>query len=397
MSPSKPGYLIGKRTNQAPIPLAPGYTWEVDTVGEAAWGVILQGFQDANIYQTWPYATVLSGRRHASRLIVKRDGNIVAVAQARIAKVPFMNIGIAYVRWGPLWQRSGSEGEVNVFRQAIRALRNEFACKRRLVVRLFPAVFDHDSSSFLSIMAEEGFNVLSSETHPRTILMDITGPQSEIRESMHSHWKRELKLAERGALEVVEGTDDKLFEQFNGMYKEMVARKRFVEPNDINQFRSIQAQLPEAIKMKVMLCRSNAGLCAGLVCSAMGNTAIYLFGATSNIGMKAKGSYLLHWKLLGLLKQNQIKIYNLNGINPERNPGTYKFKNDLAGTNGKHVCYPGRFDAHAGWLSPAIVGYGDILRNAYRSWKQWLKAAPAPNVTSAPPAGASNAGQDVRC
>jgi lipid II:glycine glycyltransferase (peptidoglycan interpeptide bridge formation enzyme) len=378
-------------------PLAPGYTWEVDTVGQAAWSVIIQAFQDANIYQTWPYATVLSGRRHASRLIVKRDGNIVAVAQARIAKVPFMNIGIAYIRWGPLWQRSCSEAEVDVFRQAIRALRNEFACKRGLVVRLFPALLDHDSASFSSILAEEGFNALSSEARPRTILMDISSPLSEIRESMNSHWKRELKLAERGALEVVEGTDDKLFEQFIGIYKEMVARKKFAEPNDINQFRSIQSQLPEAMKMKVMLCQSDAGLCAGLICSAIGNTAIYLFGATSNIGMKAKGSYLLHWKLLGLLKQNQVKIYNLNGINPERNPGTYKFKNDLAGSNGKHVYYPGRFDAHSGLLSPAIVRFGDILRNAYRSRKHWLRAAPAPKVTSAPPAGASNAGQDVRC
>src|SRR5436189_1342 len=83
--------------------------------------------------------------------------------------------------------------------------------------------------------------------------------------------------------------------------------------------------------MKIMLCKSGDEHCAGLVCSAIGKTAIYLFGATSNAGMKSRGSYLLHWKLIEWLKQNRFSVYDLHGINPVRNPGTYKFKNDLAG------------------------------------------------------------------
>jgi hypothetical protein len=50
----------------------------------------------------------------------------------------------------------------------------------------------------------------------------------------------------------------------------MVSRKKFVWPNDINQCRLMQAQLPEQFKMKIMLCKSGTGICAGLVWSAMG-------------------------------------------------------------------------------------------------------------------------------
>jgi lipid II:glycine glycyltransferase (peptidoglycan interpeptide bridge formation enzyme) len=200
--------------------------------------------------------------------------------------------------------------------------------------------------------------------------MDLGRSLEELRVGMKPHWKRELKIAERKKLEVIEGTGDELFATVIEIHKEMVARKRFVEGNDINQFRLMQAQLPEQLKMKIMLCKSSAGTCAGLVSSTIGNTAIYLFGATSNIGMKSNGSYLLHWKLIEQLKMDGCAVYNLNGINPVKNPGTYKFKHDLAGTFGKDVRFLGRFDAHANLVSYRCVEFGDAMRTMYRTLRE---------------------------
>jgi hypothetical protein len=350
--------------------LDPGYTSEVDTVNEQRWGQILQEFDDANIYQSWPYAAVISGRRYMSHLILRKNGAITAIAQARIAKLPFIGVGIAYIRWGPLWRRGATTVDVNTFRQAVRALRNEFVCKRGLVLRLFPFLFEDDSPCFSSILAEEGFVSIGEARRSRTILMDLSPSIEELREGMRPHWKRYLKVSERSQLEVIEGSEDELFEAFIGIYKEMVSRKKFVEPNDINQFRSMQSLLPEKLKMKLMLCRSGEEVCAGLVCSMMGKNAIYLYGATSNAGIKSRGSYLLHWKLLEKLKQNHIAVYNLNGINPITNPGTYKFKNDLGGINSKDVYYLGRFDAHASVLSHLCVKCGETLRIIHRTFKE---------------------------
>ena len=182
-------------------------------------------------------------------------------------------------------------------------------------------------------------------------------------------------MAERNQLEVIEGSEDELFEAFIDIYKEMVSRKKFVEPNDIRQFRLIQSQLPEKLKMKILLCRSGKDVCAGLVCSIMGESAVYVFGATSNAGMKSRGSYLLHWKLLEKLKQHHIAFYDLNGINPIKNPGTYKFKNDLGGINSKDVYFLGRFDAHASILSHLCVTCGETLRMIHQSFRELTKTA----------------------
>jgi lipid II:glycine glycyltransferase (peptidoglycan interpeptide bridge formation enzyme) len=346
-----------------------GYSWEADTLDERAWGELLQEFEDANIYQSWPFAAVTSGHRSMSHVLLRKDGEIVAAALARTAKVPWLPAGIAYIRWGPVWRRTAKEANPEDFRQMVRALRNEYACKRGLVLRLFPFINDQDPPEFSSILAEEGFASLAKESRSRTILMDLKPSLQELREGLSGNWKRNLKQAERNALEVVEGTQKELFAQFIAIYKEMVARKKFSEPNDINQFKLIQSQLLEKHKMRILLGREGNDICCGAICSAMGNTAIYLFGATSESGLKKSGSYLLQWKLLEHLKQSGITIYNLHGINPLTNPGTYKFKSDLAGKHGQDVFLLGRFDAHASSFSSSCVQWGEALRATYRSLK----------------------------
>lgn len=346
--------------------LAPGYTSEVDTIAEQDWYERLQEFDDANIYQTWSYAKVTWGLHNTSHLVLKRNGSAIALAQVRIVKTPVLDIGIAYVRWGPIWRRWSTEAGEDVFRQAVRALRNEFTCKRGLVLRLFPALFDDGLLCYSTILKEERFSALRGASSSRTILMDLSPSIDDLRQGMMPHWKRELKTAEHKKLEVIEGDEDGLFAAFIKIYKEMVSRKKFVEPNDINHFRVTQGGLPKELKMKVMLCKSGDDICSGLICSAIGNTAIYLFGATSNSGMKSRGSYLLHWELLKRLKQQGISVYNLHGINPVRNPGTYKFKSDFAGRNGKDVRFLGQFESGAGVLANSCVNGAERVRRIYR-------------------------------
>ena len=344
-------------------PLDDGYRAEVDALTEQGWYEALEEFDDANIYQTWSYGRVMSGR-NVNHLILRRQNAIVAIAQARIAKLPMIPAGIAYVMWGPMWRRGEPDSTSNTFRQAIRALRNEFVCKRGLTLRVFPPLLD-DGPGCSRILADEGFSV-AGRTPGRTILMDMAPSLDDLRKGMKAHWQRELRVAERNGLELVEGTGQDLLEIFIEIYHEMVSRKRFVEPNDINRFKLMQEQLPEQLKMRIMLCKSGKHICAGAVYSAIGKTAVYLFGATSNNGMKSRGSYLLQSRLVEQLKRGGAMVYDLNGINPVTNPGTYKFKSDLAGRNGKEVCYLGRFEAHGTLLSYCCVHGAEKLRSGHR-------------------------------
>ena len=354
-------------------PLAIGYNSEIDGVDERTWDQLVQGFEDGNINQTWAYAAVVAGRSDMSHMVLKLNGDVVAIAEVRIKKLPVFGLGIAYVGWGPLWRRTGTDIDVESFRQAARALRNEYVCKRGLNLRLFPLAFEDEPLPMSAILAGEGFSQISKESGDRTILMDITPSLEILRESMARNWKRSLKHAENFGLEVIEGSEEELIEEFMKIYDEMVSRKMLVESNAFNYCKQLQEQLPEQFKMKIMLCRSSEGICAGLVSSAIGEMGIEILAATSNIGIHSCGSHLLRWKLVEELKRQGVSIYNMNGINPVKNPGTYRFKSELARKHGRDIYYMGKYDAAAGTFGYSIIQFADVLRAGKRKFRQRLK------------------------
>ena len=65
----------------------------------------------------------------------------------------------------------------------------------------------------------------------------------------------------------------------------------------------------------------------------MGDSAIYLLGATNGEGLKLQSAYLLQWTMINWLKEKGIRWYDLGGIDPERNPGVYSFKRGFSGTD----------------------------------------------------------------
>lgn len=356
-------------SNRSIRPLADDYEYKVGTANEQSWNQLVQEFDDGTIFQTWAYAAIEESPRNIIPLVLTKHGEVVAIALVRFRRLPILGVGMAYVHRGPMWRRKGAEEDVEHFRQVLRALRNEFVCKQGLTLRLNPALFDDDPLGLSSIIAQEGFSPIKQNAHTRTILMDLTPSLEELRNDMGSHWKRGLKTAEKNNLEFIEGTSDELFADFIGIYGEMLDRKKFDTDADVRQFRRIQAELPEALKMRILLCRSADVLCAGIIYSRVGDSAYFLLGATSNSGMKSKGSYLLQWKVIEALKGKGATVYNLYGIDPVNNPGTYRFKNDLAGPHGRDVSLLGKFDANAGLLSKTLIQFREML-------KIWMRKLP---------------------
>ncbi len=344
-----------------PIPLDSGYSAVFDTVTEKEWEEILKHFADANIYQTWSYDAVRCGEKNLSHLILRSADQIVAVVQARVVRIPGLGIGAAYLRWGPIWQYRNQQPEPSVFRLALRALRNEYVCRRGLILRIFPLLYDDPSNSFTDILLQEGYSPVPDEDRDRTLVMDISQPLDEVRKKLDQKWRNCLNKSERNNLEVIEGTEDRLFAEFISLYHALLERKQFKEPNDINEFRMIQQSLPSEHKMRIFLCRDNGLNSAGAVCAAIGDTGVYIFGATNDEGMKNKGSYLLQWKAIQWMKECGCRYYNLNGINPEKNPGGYHFKAGLSGKNGRDVYYLGRFDCYTNALTAKLARTADSL------------------------------------
>jgi lipid II:glycine glycyltransferase (peptidoglycan interpeptide bridge formation enzyme) len=234
------------------------------------------------------------------------------------------------------------------------------------MLRIVPMPGDAACTDLLDILAEEEFLPVDDVNHGATVLMDLRPDLEAIRNGMNPHWRRKLRQAERQPLDVVVGTSDELFGEFIGIYREMVARKKFAEGNDINEFRRMQSELPEPAKMRIALARSGDGTCAGAIYTTLGTTGLYLFAATSNVGLTSNASYTLQWQVIQDLKRSGCSTYDLNGINRVTNPGTFRFKWDMAGKHGKETVDGLCFDSSPDRHSYALVRRVDHVRRQIR-------------------------------
>jgi hypothetical protein len=115
--------------------------------------------------------------------------------------------------------------------------------------------------------------------------------------------------------------------------------------------------------MQVLICEDQGTPVAGMVASAMGDSAIYLLGATGDRGLKSKGAYLLQWALINRLKDQGIRAYDLGGIDPQLNPGVYHFKQGLSGMD---VCQISPLVASKSSLSAVLVRVGMAFQSRMR-------------------------------
>jgi len=343
-------------------------TWqaEVDRATAAEWSQMLDLFDDANIYQTAAYGAVRWGEKNLSRLVLKRGGEVMGIAQLRIIRPTPLKFGIAYLRWGPLWERKDIPLDPEVPIRIVRAIEDEYLGKRKLFLRVIPNAF---AGSQRAATMQAAFCRFIGEPPDagyayRTFLLDLSPSLDELRKALDPKWRNKLSGAEKNKLEIIAGNGSAEYGTFCRIYDQMRRRKGFETTVNVEEFGRIQETLAEPQRMHVLICQDNGVPVAGLVASAIGDSAIYLLGATSDDGLKSKGAYLLHWTMIQWLKKNGIRWYDLGGIDPEGNPGVYLFKKGFSGVDISQI---NRFAASDNSVSSRIVKAGLAMQRTFRA------------------------------
>ncbi len=325
---------MSRATESKPLP-DPVWQVEVDRATPAEWSAMLDFFDDANLYQTWSYGAIRWARKNLSHLVLKRNGEVVGMAQLRIIRPTKLKFGMAYLRWGPLCDRRGSELDAEATLRMAHALQEEYVRKRGLLLQILPNAFVGSPRAALFQSAFSSFTQepRTSANLYRTFVLDLAPPIEELRQKLDAKWRNKLNQSEKKGLKIVAGNGTDEYRTFCRMYDQMRKRKTFDTTVDVEEFGRLQQDLPETQRMRILICEQAGIPVAGVVASAMGDSAIYLLGATSDDGLNAKGAYLLQWTLIQWLKENGIQWYDLGGIDPEGNPGVYTFKKGLSGAD----------------------------------------------------------------
>ncbi|MCH8822883.1 MAG: peptidoglycan bridge formation glycyltransferase FemA/FemB family protein [Planctomycetes bacterium] len=331
----------------------------VKSIDRKQWLTLVKRFSDFSYRQDWVYANALAERRRAIsvNVVIEGDGELLGLANVRVKNVPLGLGGLAYVSWGPIVWQDKSDHHSRYF-LCMNALRDEFVKRRNLLLRvdIQPALREPILSENINApLAEIGFTRATNVQQERTLIVDLNYPEETLRSQLAQKWRNCLNQAQRNGLTIRTGNSSEIMQEFSELFNTFIKHKQFSVDLDAEFFASVQQSNDHACRFDVALAEINGHVVAGEVTSMLGDTCIYLLGATEKEGLKTKASYMLQWNAITTAKERGFRWYDLGGIDPITNPGVYHFKKGLG---GKDVFSPGVFEA-----TPSGV-MGNVMQRA---------------------------------
>jgi lipid II:glycine glycyltransferase (peptidoglycan interpeptide bridge formation enzyme) len=335
----------------------------VERIDRAGWPAIAASFSDHNYEQTDDYALAMAQKSGSTAhfYVVKDGESTIGAASVRLKTFPLVGRGVAYISGGPLVQRPGTAVGIERYRLVLGAFKRELVDKERhfLFVRL--PVAPPPASSLESVLMGLGFRATKRTRSYRTVVVKIASNAQAQRASLAGKWRTDLKFAEKSNLSIEQGCDSTLFTRFMTLFGSMHEAKNFDVHVDPQFFFCLPS---ESTGLVVIIATKDGQDAAGHVLSMLGETAVYLFGATNDLGRSNKAGYLLNWQSLMLAMEQGLSWYDLGGIDPDANPGVYRFKKRMGGEEfsalGPYEAYP---DDFLGAATDRLLTLRDLLKS----------------------------------
>jgi len=336
------------------------YDAEFTALSGADWDDVLLSFDDACIEQSFEYTAARAGAKRLRHHIVRRDGEIVAATQVVVIDPRLFPGGVAFVKFGPLWRSHDRAPDADDLNAAARLLHDELVVRRGLTLRLMPPASPGQAANIEQALTAAQF-ARTPVNDAERYFVDLAKPPAQLRNQLKSKWRYNLKRAEQRDLTVTRSTDVRDLETFCGLYKLMRSRKGFDEGPAPKKLPALFADLPPSTMPQIFLCRHGDDAVSGAVIATLGDTAVYLFGASSAEGAALGAGYHLHWQAIQWLQTTGCRWYDLGGDCDDT--GLRQFKSGLIGRAGAKPELPGYFDAQGSWPSRVAGRLAFGLRN----------------------------------
>ncbi|MBN2007331.1 MAG: peptidoglycan bridge formation glycyltransferase FemA/FemB family protein [Anaerolineae bacterium] len=251
---------------------------------------------------------------------------------------------VAYVPRGPLVDWQDQERLSAVW----EALRRNARRHRAWALWVEPPLLDTPETQ--EYLKNLGLRPNSRTIQPaRTVLLDIQASEEEVLAQMKSKTRYNIRLAERKGVTVREGTlqDTGVF---YALMSETGARDKFGVHSEEYFRRALELFLPTG-QVALLLAEIAGEAVAGLMVFALGKTAWYFYGASSDRHRNAMPAYAVQWAAIRWARARGCTIYDLWGIPDadeetleahftERNDGlwgVYRFKRGFGGQIVRYV------------------------------------------------------------
>jgi Acetyltransferase (GNAT) domain len=333
-------------TRDAPT-LAPSlvsYRCEIVAEPGAEWDRLAGGFADMCLEQTAAFAGSRFSAVPSTGVILRTAENAepVAMALATIATLPVVGLGLADVKFGPLWRRCGVPADSAHLALMLEALKGEFAQKRGLALRIRPPADPGYERAWKDALACANFAFRAKASDRERYLVNLTLSEGDQLKSLGSKWRYHLAKSAIDQLDIREVGLEEGLPEFLALYRDMLAREQLDDRHGVEDLPAIAKAAGPALGMRLFIASHQGKPVAVSVIIGAGERVFVPFSATDEKTLELRAGYALRWRIMECLRGTEARWLDLGGA--ERDPGLQHYKFGNVGRRGRVAEIPGEFD-----------------------------------------------------
>jgi peptidoglycan pentaglycine glycine transferase (the first glycine) len=318
------------------------------------WDHILGLLPNAHVLQTWDWGDIKSHWGWTAQRLLWVDGDTpVAAAQILRRPIPRTPWSFLYVSKGPALDYT----DATLVAQVLADLEVYAKRARALFIKIDPDVprqygepqadqpLETEGQVMVDLLVQRGWRYSPEQIQFRnTVMLNLTPEPEDLLAVMKSKWRYNIRLAERKGVVIRRGNSDDIA-NFYRMYAETAARDGFlIRPEAY--YREVWQRFLEAGQAEMLLASVADEMVAGLILFIFGQTAWYMYGASTEQHRQLMPNHLLQWRAICRARERGCTRYDLWGApdvfdETDRMWGVYRFKQ---GFGGQVVQRVGAFD-----------------------------------------------------
>ena len=278
---------------------------------DAEWDSFVAAHPRGSLLQTTSWARLKSRFGWSTqRVWMRRDGRLVGGAQVLFRSVALGIVKLGYVPHGPLVDWHDAEQVDVLFNHIDQAAYERGAG----IVKIEPRIWQEEmgAGEWEALYRRHGC-VPSPDTiqPPRTVVIDLRPSEDEILARMKQKTRYNIRLAEKKGVTVREGGAEDLL-AFNRLMRVTGERDKF-GVHDSNYYRAAY-ELFAPHSAALWLAEFEGRPLAGVMVFASGNSAAYLYGASSNEERQRMPAYAVQWAAMRWAKARGCTTYDMWGV-----------------------------------------------------------------------------------
>lgn len=274
------------------------------------WEKFVESYPGANFLQSWNWGEFHQNLgKTIKRMGFYYDGKLLGVMLCILEKAK--RATYLTVPGGPLieWE---SKSQIQLFRQTVERLAKELGCS---FIRVRPQILETDSNS--KLFENLGFKAAPMHLHAElTHQLDLHKSEEQLLSEMRKTTRYEIRKAIKLGTKVSVSKDLEDIDDFYKLQLETARRQGFIHFDK----KFLKEQFEVFVKDKQALLYT-AWLEKKKLAEAFiifyGQETAYHYGASTLLGRKYPGAYLIQWEAIKEAKKRGMKRYNLWGVAPE--------------------------------------------------------------------------------